>query len=72
MLKIQQSTVANPGPALGSDAFQLWVGAVAQLSGQTATDSCCQLELLEPHSSRHLSSAAVLYTCELASLPGEC
>ena len=46
--------------------------AVAQLSGQTATDSCYQLELLEPHSLRHLSSAAVLYTCELASLPGYC
>ena len=42
------------------------------MSGQTATDSCCQLELLEPHSLRHLSSAAVFYTCELASLPGYC
>ena len=42
--------------------------AVAQLSGQTATDSCCQLELLEPHSLRHLSSAAVFYTFELALL----
>ena len=46
--------------------------AVAQLSGQTATDSCCQLELLEPHSLRHLSSAAAFYTCELVSLPGYC
>ena len=70
MMKIQQSTVANPSPALGFDAFQLC--AVAQLSGQTATDSRYQLELLEPHSLRHLSSAAVFYTCELASLPGYC
>ena len=36
------------------------------LSGQTATDSCYQLELLEAHSLRHLSSAAVLYTLLLA------
>ena len=42
--------------------------AVAQLSGQTAMDSFCQLELLEPHSLRHLGSAAVFHTCELASL----
>ena len=62
--------MANPSPALGSDAFQLC--AVPQLSGQTATDSRYQLELLEPHSLGHLSSAAVFYTCELASLPGYC
>ena len=42
--------------------------AVAQLSGQTATDLRCQLELLEPHSLRQ--QPAVFYTCELASLPG--
>ena len=42
--------------------------AVAQLSGQTAMDSRFQLELLEPHSLRHLGSPAVFYTCELASL----
>ena len=46
--------------------------AVAQLSGQTAMDSRFQLELLEPHSLRHLSNAAVFHTCELASLPGYC
>ena len=34
--------------------------AVAQLSGQTATDSCCQLELLEPHSLRHLPQRSSL------------
>ena len=46
--------------------------AVAQLSGQTAMDSRFQLELLEPHSLRHLSNPAVFHTCELASLPGYC
>ena len=46
--------------------------AAAQLSGQTATASFCQLERLEPHSLRHLGSPAVFHTCELASLPGYC
>ena len=70
--KMSASLRDTDEPSTRIDAFQLWVGAVAQLSGQTATDSCYQLELLEPHSLRHLSSAAVLYTCELASLPGYC
>ena len=46
--------------------------AAAQLSGQTATASFCQLQLLERHSLRHLGNPAVFHTCELASLPGYC
>ena len=42
--------------------------AAAQLSGQTVMASRFQLERLEPHSLRHLGSAAVFHTCELASL----
>ena len=73
-VKEDEESAANRGKSKPSTWFRclLTLGcAVAQLSGQTATDSC-QLELLEPHSLRHLSSAALFYACELASLPGYC